>query len=244
MRKQTWPFPAPLVRGTLVKRYKRFLADVCLEGGQEITAHCPNTGSMKTCWNEGDEVWLSKSDNAKRKLPYTWELTKTQGGYIGVNTARPNQVVEWAIYQKLIPELCQWTELKREVAYGNEKSRIDIRLNLEKSEKEENDRYCFIEIKNTTLYLDRQIQFPDAVTLRGQKHIRELVEQVRLGHRGVMFYFVNRPEGDTFAPADSIDPEYGKLLRQAQENGVEILAYRGQGTPEGYQIGEKMPLKL
>ena len=137
MRKQTWPFPAPLVRGTLVKRYKRFLADVCLEGGQEITAHCPNTGSMKTCWNEGDEVWLSKSDNAKRKLPYTWELTKTQGGYIGVNTARPNQVVEWAIYQKLIPELCQWTELKREVAYGNEKSRIDIRLNLEKSEKVE-----------------------------------------------------------------------------------------------------------
>ena len=213
-------FAPPLVKATLIKRYKRFLADCRLPDGQTITAHCPNTGSMKTCGSPGDTVYLQFVTNPKRKLQYTWELTETQGGYVGVNTARPNGIVERAIIEGRVAELRGYDQVKREVKYGIN-SRIDLYLT-----KEDDDQACYVEIKNTTLLDADRITFPDAVSARGLKHLLELIEMRRLGHRAVMFYLINRPEGDIFAPASTIDPAYTAGLVEARAAGVEILAYR------------------
>jgi len=226
-----------LIRGTLVKRYKRFFADVELADGSIVTAHCPNTGSMKTCGSAGDTVYIQPNANPKRKLKFTWELTKTKGGYIGVNTGRPNHIVFEAIESNIIPELTGYESHLQEKKYGKN-SRIDILL--ESASKPQ----CFVEIKNTTLLHEGQLVFPDSVTSRGLKHIHELANEIKKGNRGVMFYLCNRPEGDLFSPAEHIDPEYAKALKTAYNKGLEILAYRVNHTLTGSRVGEKIAIKL
>ena len=227
-----------LTKAILLKRYMRFLADVTLPDGSTTTVHCPNTGSMKTCYEVGAPVYLSHHSVATRKLAYTWEYSELTGGLIGVNTAMPNKVVEWAIRRGLIPELRGYTEIRGEAKYGKN-SRIDVLLDGHLKLPR-----CYVEVKNTTLLVDRSVQFPDAVTERGLKHLIELQEMVKAGHRAVMLFFVNRPDGEWFAPADHIDPGYGKELRRAAKNGVEIMAWRAKPGLEEVSLGGKVDVRL
>lgn len=228
-------FDQTLIPATLVKRYKRFLADATLDCGTTITAHCPNTGSMKSCGSPGDRIYLSHHSSPKRKLAYTWELTETNGGYIGINTHRPNKIVLDAIKQDLIPELTGYTKISTEVRYG-EGSRIDILLESNESPA------CYVEIKNVTLLTENQVIFPDAVSQRGLKHLKELIKQKSTGNRAVMFYLINRPEGHEFRPAKEIDPQYSNTLKIAHEAGVEILIYRSSNSLSNTKISEKIPI--
>lgn len=230
-------FSTALHRGRLLKRYKRFLADVQLDDGTIVTAHCPNTGSMKTCYEENGHVWLSFSSDPKRKLSYTWEFSETVGGLIGVNTSKPNAVIVEGIASGLIAPLAGYKNLRQEVKYGKN-SRIDILL------EDPVRGSCYVEVKNTTLLEGHGILFPDAVTERGLKHLEELKQTVDSGHRAVMVYFINRPEGDFFTPADSIDPNYGKALRAAVKRGVEVIAVRANSSVTGITVGELVPVKL
>jgi sugar fermentation stimulation protein A len=232
-----WAFPKPLVKGTLVKRYKRFLADVLLCDGTIVIAHCANTGSMKSCWKEGDTVYLTHDPRPGRKLAYSWELSETEGGFIGINTARPNLIVERALQSGLVAELKGFHTLRREIKYGKESSRIDLLLEFE-------DRYTYVEVKNTTLLDGDRVRFPDSVTERGRKHLRELIQMVAEGHRGVIFFLVNRPEGKAFSPADAIDPGYGETLREAHGKGVELLAYRAMTSLAGVSGLQPVPILL
>lgn len=227
----------PLTPGRLIKRYKRFLADVEFEDGSVVTAHCPNSGSMLGCNLPGSPVLLSLSPNPNRKLAYTWELVQINGYWVGLNTMLPNHLAEEAILDGTVAELQGYPDLRREVAYGNECSRIDILLEGE-------GRRCYVEIKNVTLVEGGQALFPDAVTTRGQKHLRELMEVVRNGDRGVLLFTVQRGDGNAVAPADRIDPEYGKLLREAVANGVEALAYRAEVQPKQIRLTERLPILL
>lgn len=230
-------FSSRLLEGKLIKRYKRFFADVELASGEIVTAHCANTGSMKTCGAPGDTVYVLHAPSPTRKLAYSWELTKTEGGYIGVNTSRPNHVVANAIAADAVAELSGYPDMRQEVKYG-ENSRIDILLSCPKK------GLCYVEVKNTTMRAGDAVVFPDAVSSRGLKHLKELEQMVRDGHRAVMFYLVNRPDGHYFMPAHDIDPDYAEGLRQAQNAGVEILAYRAEHDLEGIKIGKKIDLKL
>lgn len=230
-------FSSPLRKGTLKQRYKRFFADVELPDGRIVVSHCPNTGSMKSCAEPGSTVYLLEHNDPKRKLAFTWELTETTGGFIGVNTARPNQVVSAAIESGNIPELTGYDTFRREAKYG-QNSKIDILLADSRQEKPD----CYVEIKNVTLFREGRIQFPDAVTSRGLKHLDELMTMVQHGHRAVMFFFVNRPEGHAFSVAEDIDPAYVRGLWDAQENGVEILIYRSKITLEGIDVGDPVAL--
>ncbi len=233
-------FQKPTLKATLVKRYKRFLADVKLANGEVITVHCPNSGSMKSCLENDAPVIISDSENPKRKLRYTWEMIKIGKTWIGINTSNPNQAVAEFIQKDHIPELRGYPELKREVRYGREgKSRIDILLSDSEAEPAQK---CYIEIKNTTMRVDEYAAFPDAVTTRGQKHLKELINQVKEGDRACMFYFVGRSDCKRFRPADEIDPEYGMLLRKAVKAGVEVLAYEILLSPQGIKLGEKLPM--
>ena len=236
------PFPSVLHRATFEKRYKRFFADAVLDDGTKVTAHCPNTGSMATCMAPGAIIWLSYNNSPTRKLKWTWELTETTGGYIGVNTALPNKIVEDAIRAHLIPEVSGYSEVLREVKYSTN-SRIDILLK-DSNKKNSNKKDCYVEVKNTTLLVNDAVMFPDAVTERGQKHLRDLTEMVNQGHRSVIFFLVNRPEGGLFSPADHIDPVYGKLLREVTKQGVEVLAYRALHTLTGIHIGDSVRIEL
>lgn len=227
----------PLIPGRLIKRYKRFLADIELEDGSVVTAHCPNSGSMLSCNLPGSPVRLSLSPNPNRKLAYTWELLQVNGFWVGLNTMLPNRLAEEAIQDGTIVELQGYPKLRREVAYGSERSRIDILL-------EGDARRCYVEVKNVTLVEDGMALFPDAVTTRGQKHLRELMEMVRNGDRGVLLFTVQRGDGNAVAPADRIDPEYGKLLREAVANGVEALAYRAEVQPEQIRLTERLAVIL
>ena len=230
-------FSTALHRGHLLKRYKRFLADVQLDDGTIVTAHCPNTGSMKTCYEENGRVWLSFSSDPKRKLRYTWEFSETEGGLIGVNTSKPNAVIAEGISNGLIAQLAGYKNLRQEVKYGKN-SRIDILL------EDPAKGSCYVEVKNTTLLEGLGILFPDAVTERGLKHLEELKQTVDSGHRAVMVYFINRPEGAFFTPADSIDPKYGKALRTAVKQGVEVIAIRAKSSTTGITVGELVPVQL
>lgn len=230
-------FSSPLLEGRLLKRYKRFFADVELPSGEIVTAHCANTGSMKTCGEPGDAVYLLHAPSPKRKLAYSWELTKTTGGYIGVNTSRPNHVVAHAISAGMVPELTGYADMRQEVKYGAN-SRIDILLQDTKKGT------CYVEVKNTTMLAGEAVIFPDAVSSRGLKHLKELEQMVRDGHRAVMFYLINRPEGSFFSPARDIDPEYAEGLYQARANGVEVLAYRARHDLEGIRLGTALALKF
>lgn len=239
-------FPEPLVEGRLIRRYKRFLADVRLPDGSEVTAHCPNTGSMLGCQPENARVWLSCSDNPKRKLQYTWELVETSPGQLAcVNTARPNSQAREAVQAGTVVELAGYRECRAEVKYGAEKSRIDLLLSGHESAAD-----AWVEVKNVTLAEDGQGFFPDAVTERGQKHLRELMAQVQQGERAVLFFVVNHTGIQTVRPADHIDRKYGELLREACDAGLEVVAYRADlsesdGTPTGVlTLTESVPVIL
>lgn len=211
--------PANLVPAQLIKRYKRFLADVILPDDSEITVHCPNTGSMKNCGAAGDRVWLSRSDNPKRKYAYTWELTETASGeFICINTQRANPLIADAIGQQQVPQLAGYQQLRREVRYGNN-SRIDILL----TDGQQADAY--VEIKSCTLLEDDgQGYFPDAVTTRGQKHLQELMAMQAHGYRAVLVFAVMHTGINRVKPAAHIDIKYADLFAQALAAGVEVLA--------------------
>lgn len=210
-----WP---DLIPGTLIRRYKRFLADVQLENGHEVTAHCPNSGTMKACSDPGRRVYLSSHDNPRRKLKYTWEIIHMPDSLVGVNTLIPNKLVKYAIERNLIRELSGYHEVIPEIGVGNG-SRLDFLL------QKKNGARCFVEVKNCTLVEEKTAYFPDAVTQRGRKHLVQLQRLIAEGNRCVMFYLVQRMDAETFKPADHIDPAYGREFRKAQRHGVEMLVY-------------------
>ncbi|ARU58591.1 sugar fermentation stimulation protein A [Oleiphilus messinensis] len=238
-------YEEPLLEAVLIKRYKRFLADVELQQSGEkkvVTVHCPNTGSMKNCLYPGSRVWLWDSRNAKRKLPLTWELAELpNGATVCVNTARPNQLVEEAIKNGVISELSGYQTIRREVKYGSENSRIDILL-----ENHADDvRKCYVEVKNVTLQEDDGFgYFPDAVSTRGQKHLRELMEMVQAGHRAVLFFCVSHTTMATVSAAAHIDPEYAKNLSEAVNQGVEVYAYRTRISQEEIYLHDPVVVQV
>ncbi|WP_213894450.1 DNA/RNA nuclease SfsA [Raoultella ornithinolytica] len=220
-------FNPPLQSAILIKRYKRFLADVVTPDGRELTLHCPNTGAMTGCATPGDTVWYSTSDNPKRKYAHTWELTQTQrGAIICVNTLRANILAKEAILAGNIVKLSGYNTLKSEVKYGEEKSRIDIMLQAEERQN------CYIEVKSVTLAENDSGYFPDAVTERGQKHLRELMSVAAAGDRAVILFAVLHSAIDRFSPAHHIDARYAQLLIEAQTKGVEILVYKAELSTE------------
>ena len=234
-------FPDDLIAGRLVKRYKRFLADVALPSGDTITVHCPNSGSMKGCSEPGRPVLISDSKNPKRKLRHTLEMIQMGRSWVGVNTVNPNRAVAAWIGRDRIPELAGYPEQRREVPYGeNDRSRIDVLLEHPNGERPR----CWVEIKNTTWRVGEHAAFPDAVTTRGQKHLAELEGVVEQGERGVIFFFVGRADCTRMRPADEIDPDYGRILRRAVDAGVEALAYRMRFTRRRIELMERVPVDL
>ncbi len=237
-------FPQPLLAGRLVKRYKRFLADVELDGtGRVVTAHCPNSGSMLGLNAPGSAVRLSDSKNPKRKLQLTLEMVKVGRIWVGVNTMRPNAVVTDAIRTGKVPGLEGYDRIRNEVKYGKN-SRIDVLLERGPAEAPER---CYVEVKNTTLSGGAKhtlARFPDAVTARGRKHLEELILMKRQGHRSVMVFFVNRADCRVFQPADDIDPDYGKALRKAHRAGVEIIPLQGRVTARAITVIGTLPFEL
>ncbi len=229
-------YDVPLQPAKFIKRYKRFFVDAELPDGSIAVAHCANTGSMKGLLNEGATCYLMPQESGK--LDWKFELVEApSGALVGVNTARPNKLVEEAILANEVPELMGYENLKREVKYG-QNSRIDILLT------DPNKPDCYVEVKNTTLQVGEVAQFPDAVTTRGLKHLNELMDMVKEGHRAVMFYWVHRNDCTHFEPAVELDPEYAAGLKQAVEQGVEVLVYAANVQPEGVTIANKLPIKL
>lgn len=232
-------FPA-----VLRKRYKRFLADIVLPDGRELTIHCPNTGSMKNCVLPDSACWYSVSDSKTRKYPQTLELVTTPGNHVaGINTARANALVESAIHTGVIAELQGYTTLKREQVYGQEKSRIDLLL----SEHAQDARLCYVEVKNLTLMeAEGEGFFPDAVSERGSKHLRELMAMVKQGHRAVLVFCVQHTGITSVRPADHIDALYGATLREAKAAGVELLAYAAEILPQQNHIAlvQSLPVEV
>jgi sugar fermentation stimulation protein A len=236
----TWLYPyPPLQSGVLIKRYKRFFADIRLDSGEEITAHCPNTGPMTGVCVPGNRVWVSRSDNPTRKLPYTWEIIEVNDGQpvcVGVNTGLPNRVIKAALNARLFPELGDYSAVRGEVCYGN-KCRVDFVLDGQDA------ALTYIEVKNTTWTQGTVALFPDTVTTRGQKHLLELIALLPTA-KAVMLYFINRGDCAYFAPGDSADPTYGKLLREAIALGLQVLPCRFDVTPEGIRYLGLAELKL
>ncbi|MBC2659630.1 DNA/RNA nuclease SfsA [Pseudomonas sp. MSSRFD41] len=233
-------FDPPLEEGRLLRRYKRFLADIETLDGEQMTIHCPNTGSMLNCMVEGGQVWFSRSNDPKRKLAGTWEISETpQGRLACVNTGRANRLVEQALQAGVIEELRGFTGLKREVAYGQENSRVDFRLDYLHGS-------AFVEVKSVTLGFDGSsvAAFPDAVTQRGAKHLRELATLARDGVRAVQLYCVNLSGIDAVRPAEEIDPGYAAALREAVAAGVEVLAYGVSLTAEQVCIDRRLEVLL
>jgi len=229
-----WP---RLIKGTLIKRYKRFLADVRLGNGHIVIAHCPNSGSMAGCCEPGRPVYISRSKNPKRRLPYTWEMIEMASSLVGVNTLVPNRLVKQTLIEGKIEALSGYERVSSEVKCSPH-SRLDLAL-----DKSDGSR-CFIEVKNCTLVEDGTAYFPDAVTARGLKHLVELQGQVRLGNRGVIFFLIQRMDSSAFRPADHIDPAYGRELRRAVANGVEAIAYDVHITPERIGLNRRIPCEL
>ncbi len=226
-----WP---SLIRGVLLKRYKRFIADVRLDDGSVVSAHCANSGSMRGCAEPDRPVYLSQSTNPKRRLPYTWELIDMPGSLVCVNTFVTNILVKQAITDGLVPDLSGYERCLSEVKCG-EHSRIDLVL------ERQDLKPCFVEVKSCTLVEAGAASFPDAVTARGLKHLKELQEQVRLGNRAVMFFLIQRMDATSFSPADHIDPVYGVELRKARRKGVEVLCYDVHVTTERMVLNLPIP---
>ncbi len=226
-----------LTEGILIKRYKRFLADVKLYSGEVITAHCANTGAMHECSEPGRKVWLSYHDKPGRKYKYSWDIIDMETSLVGVSTSVPNRLVRISLEAGLIDELSGYDVVKPEVKSGPD-SRLDLALYAD------GRRDCFVEIKNCTLVKDRLACFPDAVTKRGLKHLVELQRLVKEGRRCVMFYLVQRMDADRFEPAHHIDPGYGAELARAEESGVEILVYDVSISTEAIKLQKKLPYCL
>jgi sugar fermentation stimulation protein A len=229
-------FPSRLIRGTLVQRYQRFLADVRLETGQIVTAHCTNTGSMLGCNAPGSTVYLSRSPNKGRKLAFTWEMIQVNRTWVGINTLHPNRLVAEAIEAGAIAELRGYTTIRREVKVGAH-SRLDLCLAGDHG-------CCFVEVKNVTVSFDGAAAFPDAVSERATKHLKELIRLKRQGHRSAVVFVVQRGDCEYFRPADEIDPEYGRWLRRAVKAGVEALPYHARVTPRAIVLTHRMPTKI
>ena len=228
-------FLSPLVRGFLVRRYQRFLAEVRLENDRLVTAHCPNSGSMQGCNVPGREVMLSPADNPKRKTRYTWELIHLPSTWVGVNTLTANRLVAEAASGKLIPELGPFDKLLREVQLGH--SRIDFCL-------VRGGVSLFLEVKNVTLVEDGTALFPDAPTARGRKHLQTLMDALDQGHRATMFYVVQREDAQRFSPAAHIDPAYAQALRRAHRAGVNIIVYGARVSPKEICLDAPLPVVL
>ncbi len=233
-------FPTPLIRGRLIRRYKRFLADVRLDDGQDVTAHCANPGAMTGLVAPDTVVWLSRSDNPKRKLAYSWEMVELEGAgapvYVGINTAHPNRLAEEAIAAGKVPALSGYERIRREVRYG-QKSRIDLLLEADDKPP------CYVEVKNVHLMRDSGLaEFPDSVTTRGARHLAEMADMVRDGARAVMFYLVQRGDADRFTLAADIDPAYAEAFRVARETGVEAVCHICQIDPTGIRVTQDIPV--
>jgi sugar fermentation stimulation protein A len=229
-------FESRLIRGTLVQRYKRFLADVRLPDGSVVTAHCTNTGSMMGCREPGSTVYLSRCPNPNRKLLYTWELVRVNKIWVGINTLRPNRLVAHAIEAGTIEELRGFDIVRREVV-TRPGTRLDLCL-------EGKNGSCFVEVKNVTLVVDGAAAFPDAVSERGTKHVKELMRLKRNGHRAALVFVIQRSDCDFFRPADEIDAEYGRWLRRAAAAGVEVLPYRAKVTSKEIILTERLSTVL
>lgn len=228
-------FSQPLVQGRLVRRYKRFLADVELSGGRQVTAHCANPGAMLGLARPGSRIWLSGNPNPKAKLDWRWELEEVDGALVGINTSHPNAIVAEALAAGQVPALRGYHEMRREVRYG-EGSRIDLLL-------EDPDR-CFVEVKNVHLKRGNRAEFPDSVTARGAKHLDELARQVAAGARAVMFYLVQRSDCDSFAIAADLDPRYAQRFAAARAAGVEVEVWDCALSTGEILLRRPLPLDL
>lgn len=229
-------FPTPLQAATLIKRYKRFLADVIIDEGKEVTVHCPNSGSMRGCSTPGSRVMLSTSPNPKRKYPQTLEMVQEDETWIGVNTMLTNTIVAEAIMDGRIKELTGIEKLTREVK-TSKSSRLDLLL-------ERGGEKIYVEIKNCSLAQGSWAMFPDAVTVRGTKHLNELASLVKKGCQGVLFFCIQRTDVDRFKPAADIDPLYAETLSKVAAQGVQILAYQAEVTPKAIEIKKFIPVFL
>jgi sugar fermentation stimulation protein A len=230
-------FPRPLVPARLRRRYKRFLADVDMADGRSLTVHCPNPGSMLGVDMPGSEVWLSPAASPARKLPYTWELIRVDGGLVGINTGHPNALAEEAIRGDRIPQLAGYQRLRREVNYGVN-SRIDLLC------ERDGGPTCYVEVKNVHFKRSDAAEFPDCVTARGTKHLGELAAMVAAGHRAVMLYIVQRADCRSFSIASDIDPAYADGLRRAMRAGVEAICYACRIDVTGITVAEPLPIDV
>ena len=233
-------FASPLIPATLLRRYKRFLADVVLPSGEEITAHVANPGAMTGLADPGARVWLSRSDDPRRKLPYGWELVEIDLGagpeLVGVNTAVPNRLVAEALAAAAIPECAGYPALRREVAYGT-KSRVDFRLDCPERGP------CLIEVKSVTLMRQPGLaEFPDCATTRGARHMDDLATVAAAGGRAVVLFIIGIGSARRFAPARDLDPAYATALDRARARGVEIIAYRCAVSPQEIAVAERVPI--
>jgi sugar fermentation stimulation protein A len=230
-------FPDPLLSATLIRRYKRFLADVELPDGQFMTVHCPNTGSMLGCAEPGMPVWLSRATNTKRKYPFTWELVEVDDDVlVGINTGRANYLTKEAITGGFLGSLQGYTRVRGEVRYGRENSRIDYLL-------EGKTPPCYLEVKNVTAAVQEGIAlFPDAVSQRGTRHLRELMDVLVRGDRAMLCFCVQRADVQEVRPADAIDPVYGATLREAISWGLEVVAIAAQVTPQAIVLDRLLPV--
>ncbi|MBL27666.1 MAG: DNA/RNA nuclease SfsA [Rhodospirillaceae bacterium] len=222
-------FPTPLIRGRLIRRYKRFLSDIVLDSGEEVVAHCANPGAMTGLLAPNAEVWLSRASNPSRKLKYSWELVRVDDGLVGINTNLPNAIVAEAIAAGRVPELAGYGSMRREVKYGVN-SRIDLLL------EDPARPTCHVEVKNVHLRRAEDAEFPDCVTLRGAKHLRELASVVQGGGRAVLFYLVQRADCDRMTVAADIDPGYAAAFRDARDHGVEALCYACRLSTEAIKL--------
>jgi len=229
-------FNPPLIPATLIKRYKRFLADVKLDDNQVITVHCPNTGTMLSCSTPGSSVCLSTSDNPKRKYPHTLEMVQDNGTWVGVNTSRTNKLVIEAIEDGRILEFSDIDSIKPEVK-TSEGSRLDLLI-------KKDNKSSYVEIKNCSLAIDGCAMFPDAVTVRGTKHLKELIRLKKEGFSSYIFFLVQRMDADKFSPAAHIDKVYTKTLKQAAVSGVDILVYQAEVSPTGIQVVRSLPFSF
>jgi sugar fermentation stimulation protein A len=231
-------YAEPPLEGRFLRRYKRFLADVELDGGEVVTAHCPNTGSLAGCLVAGAPAWLRDSGDPKRKLRYTFQAILAGDAWVNVDTGLPNRLVAEALQAGALRRLAGYRSVRREVRYG-ENSRIDVLL--EDHPRRRGER-CYVEVKNATMSAGRVALFPDAVTARGRKHLQELARVAASGDRAVQLFLVSRGDVTTFRPADDVDPAYGAALREAADRGVEVHAYRARVT--ALELAIDRPLRV
>jgi len=231
-------YPSPLVEGTLLGRRLRFFADVRLDSGETVVALCANTGSLLGVIRPGQRVRLSRAANPERRLAWTWEQARVGRTWVGVNTALPNRVVEEALRARRVAAVRAWPRVRREVAFGREGSRVDFLLEADGRPS------LALEVKNVSMAEGTRALFPDSVTERGRKHLRELAAEVRAGREGAVLFLVHRADCREFAPADAVDPAYGRALRWAARSGVRVLAFAASLDRRGVRLARPLPVDL